>query len=125
MVSRGNSLGEILKEGWIEKRSRLLQQWRKRWAVLTPQYLYTFKERQAYSSSPTESIRLATCSSVKSAEDDLRIDNTFRIDAQERTYFFRATDAGQKESWIGGIGRAMVRPTVMRSKSEEDMLNQT
>lgn len=125
MERRNNEFKEVLREGWIDKRSRVLKSWRQRWMVLTPQFLYTFKERQAYNAGPTECIRLATCSSVKSAEDDLRIDNSFRLDTPERTYFFRAKDAAQKETWIGAIGRAMVRPTVMRTKSEEDMLNQT
>ena len=43
-----NSLHEdlknIIKEGWLEKESRTFKSWRKRWFVLTPKTLYSFKE---------------------------------------------------------------------------------
>jgi len=32
------------KEGWLEKKSKFLGEWRKRWIVLTPAYLFTYKE---------------------------------------------------------------------------------
>ncbi|CAG9332529.1 unnamed protein product [Blepharisma stoltei] len=113
----------IIKEGWIEKRSRFLKEWRRRWMVLTPRYLVSFKQQQAYREKATEKIRLSDCSTVKSAEEETKKDFAFRIDTRDRVFFFSAQDANDKETWIGSIGRAMVRPTVMRSKSEEDALN--
>lgn len=44
---------EIRKQGWVYKESALLRQYRKRWLVLTPQRLYTFKKERSYD-SPTE-----------------------------------------------------------------------
>ena len=113
----------ILREGWVEKRSRFVKEWRRRWMVLTPRFLFTFKNQQGYRESPTERLRLKDCGTVKSAEEELKKEFAFRIDTQDRIFFFRALDSPDKEAWIGGIGRAMVRPTVMLSPSEEEALN--
>jgi hypothetical protein len=113
----------IIKEGWVEKRSRFIKEWRRRWMVLTPRFLFTFKSQQGYKDSPTERLRLQECATVKSSEEELKKDFAFRIDTRDRTFYFAAMDLPDKESWIGSIGRAMVRPTVMRSPSEEEALN--
>ena len=47
------SANEIRKEGWINKESAVLRQFRKRWLVLTPERLYTFKRERSYT-DPTE-----------------------------------------------------------------------
>ena len=44
---------DIRKQGWIYKESAMLRQYRKRWLVLTPESLYTFKKERDYS-TPTE-----------------------------------------------------------------------
>lgn len=113
----------IIKEGWVNKRSRFVKEWRRRWMVLTPRFLFTFKNEQGYKDSPTERLRLQECATVKSAEEELKKDFAFRIDTRDRTFYFAATELSEKEAWIGCIGRAMVRPTVMRSPSEEEALN--
>lgn len=91
--------------------------------VLTPRFLFTFKSQQGYRDNPTERLRLQECATVKSAEEELKKDFTFRIDTRERVFYFAAFDVNEKEVWIGSIGKAMVRPTVMRSISEEEALN--
>lgn len=68
-------LKNIMKEGWLEKESRVFKSWRRykiilnnfnrRWFVLTTTTLYTFKAEKQYS-SPTESIPLSTVSTIKS-----------------------------------------------------------
>lgn len=117
------SFDTIIKEGWIEKRSKYVKEWRSRWMVLTPRFLCTFKKQQDYRSSPTEKINLRLCATVKSAEDDVGRAHSFRVDTSARSYFFTSKDMTEKEAWIGAIGRAMVRPTVLRSRSEEDLMN--
>lgn len=44
--------------------------------MLTPQTLYTFKERKVYN-SPTESLPLKAITSIKSCEDELQKEFTF------------------------------------------------
>lgn len=87
----------IMKEGWCEKRSRYFKSWRQRWAVLTPQYLYTFKNQQAYNTSPTETINMQDCVNIKSAEEDVNMENAFRVDTRSESFFFKATDPAEKE----------------------------
>merc|ERR1719408_1237805 len=103
---------DILKEGWLVKQSKFLKEWRRRRFVLTSQYLCSFKNQGEYR-NPTEAIRLRDCSTVKSAEEELRKDNCFRVDSQERSFYLIADSAQEKEAWIGHIGRAMIKPTML------------
>ena len=112
----------ILKQGWIEKRSRFIREWRRRWMVLTTDTLRTYKN-QGDTGNPTETIPLQRCSTVKSADEDLQKAFSFRIESRDRTFFFCAENQAEKENWIGCIGRAMVKPSVMRTQSEDEALN--
>jgi hypothetical protein len=38
-----DSINEIVKKGWIYKRSRFLHKWRKRYCVISKKLLTTFK----------------------------------------------------------------------------------
>jgi len=125
MVSRdGENFEVIYKEGWVYKQSKYLKEWRRRWVVLTPRLLCSFREPGNYRVTPTEQVWLKDCSSVKSAEEETRQANGFRVDSAGRIYYFYTEEHEDKEAWIGAIGRAMIRPTVVRSRSEEEMLNQ-
>ncbi|CAG9331022.1 unnamed protein product [Blepharisma stoltei] len=104
----------IIKEGWINKRSRFLKIWRRRWLVLTPHFLITFKRQQAYLDKPTEKIKIECCSTMKSAEEETKKVFTFRINFLDRVFFFSAQDANDKETWIESIRGAM-----MPKKTEE------
>mmetsp|Transcript_33105 Transcript_33105/g.65709 ORF Transcript_33105/g.65709 Transcript_33105/m.65709 type:complete len:128 (+) Transcript_33105:181-564(+) len=107
---------DILKEGWLSKRSRTVKEWRKRWVVLTATHIYSFKKSNelAY---PTEAIPLRECSTVKSAEEEAANECGFRVDTRDRVYLFVADSNSEKEAWIGHIGRRMVRPTVMTEEN--------
>lgn len=111
---------EILYQGWIEKRSRHLKKWRRRWMVLTPTHLITYKTDAK--KNRTERILMQDCFTIKSVEEELKIPNSFRLDSSQTRFFFRADDMPSKEVWIGSIGKMMVKPGVMRSQSEEDAL---
>ena len=41
-------VGEIRKEGWVNKESAVIRTYRKRWMVLTPDRLYSFKGEKKY-----------------------------------------------------------------------------
>lgn len=91
-------VSEIRKEGWIQKESAVIRTFRRRWMVLTPEKLYSFKGEKKYvdptevreesphahqhlpSTTPAESpvgrsppspqeIDLRQCGTVKSADD--------------------------------------------------------
>jgi len=103
---------DILKEGWLVKQSLHLKNWKRRWVVLTPQYLCSFSA-EGGRRNPTECIRVKECSTVKSATEDTGKENSFRVDTPDRVFFLIADTAQEKEAWIGTIGKSMVRRTMM------------
>ncbi len=48
---------------------------------------------------------LASCTTVKSAEQETGLTNVFRIDSPERVFYLRCESQQDKELWIGAIGR--------------------
>ncbi|KAH7647517.1 PH domain-containing [Cryptosporidium bovis] len=102
---------EIVKQGWLYKQSRFLKDWRRRWFVLTRNYLASFKD-SGNLASPTESLKLSECLTVRSADEDTNRENAFRVDTPNRVFFLIAENPIEKEEWIGQIGRQMIRPTV-------------
>jgi hypothetical protein len=92
----------------------------RRWMVLTPTGIYSFKNKDDYK-SPTESIPLKDCNTIKSAEDEIHKENSFRLDCQSnRIFYFIAPSNGDKESWIGAIGKTMVKLNSKSRNEEED-----
>ena len=71
----------------------------------------------------TERITLQECHTIKSTDEELKIANSFRLDSSNRRFYFRTDDMEAKEAWIGSIGKLMVKPGVLRTKSEEDALD--
>ena len=69
------------------KRSRYLKRWRNRWLVLTPTQLLSFKKQQGYSLKPTEKMQLDVCGTIKSADEELKRENCFRLDHNLNTFY--------------------------------------
>lgn len=46
------------------KQSRFLKDWRRRWVVLTPQYLCSYRSPETTTQPPTEALRLSDCNTV-------------------------------------------------------------
>lgn len=64
-------------------------------------------------SAPTEYLMLRDCTTVKSADEETGRDNSFKVESSERTFYLVASSPAEKESWIGVIGRQMIRPSVL------------
>ncbi|KAL8432108.1 hypothetical protein ACSSS7_004853 [Eimeria intestinalis] len=103
----------VIKEGWLSKQSKFLKDWRRRWFVLTPQCLCSYKTSDVRSQKPTEVLYLRDCSTVKSADDELNKENAFRVDTPNRVFYLLAENTQDKESWIGHIGRQMYPPAAV------------
>jgi len=104
------------KEGWLEKQSRYLSRWRKRWFVLQDSTLYSFKKEKNYD-VPTEVIDLRVFSSVKSSEDYTNRTHSFDVYSADFVFSMVAASENEKEDWIRAIGRAIV---ISRTKSWQD-----
>ena len=102
---------DIIKEGFLDKESRYRKIWRKRWCVLTNKTLYTFANKDSYS-NPTEEIETTKMKTVKTDETrGLKQGNEFfiRIELQDDVFVLKANTFEDKESWIGAIGKAMIK----------------
>mmetsp|Transcript_102127 Transcript_102127/g.284357 ORF Transcript_102127/g.284357 Transcript_102127/m.284357 type:complete len:473 (-) Transcript_102127:201-1619(-) len=96
-----------LLEGWVWKRSRFLRRWRRRWLVLMPRNLMSFKGRGG-STVPTEAISAATVLRVYSAESELLQGRSLGVATPNRTYFIVCDTEAQKEAWIRAINKELV-----------------
>jgi len=104
------------KEGFLEKQSRHLKRWKKRWFVLQDSTLYSFKKERVYD-SPMEVIDLRVFSSVKSSEDFTNRSHSFDVYSADMVFSMVAGSENEKEDWIRAIGRAIV---ISRTKSWQD-----
>lgn len=104
------------KEGFLEKQSRHLKRWKKRWFVLQDSTLYSFKKEKVYE-EPTEIIDLRVFSSVKSSEDYTNRPHSFDVYSSDMVFSMVAASESEKEDWIRAIGRAIV---ISRTKSWQD-----
>ncbi|KAH0487552.1 MAG: uncharacterized protein KVP18_000465 [Porospora cf. gigantea A] len=94
---------DVIREGWLMKQSRFLRDWRRRWVVLTPEYLLSFRSPSSdYSAKHvTEFLKLNECSTVKSMEDATGC--KFRVDSRGRTFVLIG-------KWITGTQRSRQQP---------------
>jgi len=104
------------KEGFLEKQSRHLKRWKKRWFVLQDSTLYSFKKERVYE-VPTEIIDLRIFSSVKSSEDYTNRQHSFDVYSSDMVFSMVAGSEAEKEDWIRAIGRAIV---ISRTKSWQE-----
>ena len=74
-----------------------------------------FKECKKYV-NPTESIKISECKSVKTMDEETGKKFLFRLETHDRQFNLQAETHIDKESWIGSLGKAMIKPSV---KSDE------
>ena len=63
----------------------MIRSYRRRWLVLTPERLYSFKQERRYE-NPTEDIDLKLCGTVKSADDLTNRSFTFTVQVRTRSF---------------------------------------
>lgn len=97
--------GSIL-EGWAWKRSRFLRRWRRRWLVLMPQHLMSFKSRG--SAVPTETVLAGTVQRVYCADSEVLQSRSFGVALSRRTHFMVCDDEKQREAWVREINKTLL-----------------
>jgi len=95
--------GDVLLEGWLLKRSRVVKKWRNRWFILTPTNLFSFKDSQS-STNATEIIHLRDFISINPVQSK-RNENRFCITTKERSFNLRASSDYERDKWIEAISR--------------------
>jgi len=94
-----------LLEGWVWKRSRFLKKWRRRWLVLTPNALFTFKMRG--DREATEVIEKGTVQRAYSAENELSLKKCFCVATARRSFFMVCDEEEQMRAWVGRTTQAL------------------
>ena len=85
----------------------------RRYIILMKTHMLTYKENNGDWSNPTDCIPINNCCTVKSADDELNVKNSFKVLVSDRTFYFQGADNGDKEAWIGALGKAMIKSSVM------------
>lgn len=113
---------EILKEGQLMKKSRILKEWRTRYTIITNSHIFTFKNKfydETVSENPTEIIKIDDISSIKSDDDPLS--PVFYIILSNIVYTFKAETYNEKEEWIEFLNKIVNRTMkikLMKRRSE-------
>ncbi|CAJ1330197.1 unnamed protein product [Effrenium voratum] len=92
-------------EGWVWKRSRILKRWRRRWLVLLPGELMTFKYRGHR--EPTEVVPAGTVMRIYSADGEVQQARCFCVVVRERNYYMVCDDETQKRGWMQQIEKSL------------------
>lgn len=94
-----------LLEGWVWKRSRILKRWRRRWLVLVPERLMSFKRRN--DREATEIVEAGTCQRVYDADPEVSQKKSFCVVVARRRYYMVCDDEAQKQAWLREIPKAL------------------
>merc|ERR1719436_45272 len=103
---------DILKEGWLMKQSKHYKTWRRRWVVLTPKYLATYRT-EGLDSEPSELVPIRECSGLTSRTNETGKGILFKVVIPGRALYFAANTSMEKEAWISNINRHMVKPSML------------
>ncbi|KAK2377177.1 pleckstrin proteiny domain-containing protein [Trifolium repens] len=107
------------RTGWLMKQGEYIKTWRRRWFVLKQGKLFWFKESTITRvSKPRGVVPVATCLTVKGAEDILLKPFSFELSTRADTMYFIADSDKEKEDWINSIGRSIVQHSRSVTDSE-------
>ncbi|KAL9661516.1 hypothetical protein QQ045_026340 [Rhodiola kirilowii] len=107
------------RTGWLGKQGEYLPNWRRRWFVLKQGKLFWFKDSTVSRiSRPRGVIPVASCLTVKGAEDVLNKPFAFEMSTSIDTMYFIADSENEKEDWINSIGRSIVQHSRSLTDSE-------
>ncbi|KAG0465225.1 hypothetical protein HPP92_019389 [Vanilla planifolia] len=108
--------------GWLTKQGEYIKTWRRRWFVLKQGKLFWFKDSVVTRSSvPRGVIPVASCLTVKGAEDVINRQFAFELSTPGETMYFIADSEKEKEEWINSIGRSIVQHS--RSVTDQEVVD--
>ena len=123
-------LNHPLIRGWLQKRSRHMKQWRKRWVVLEESCIYTFKTDTNQISQATEIIDLHTALYIKPLNDiepnttkiPSDLSHCFEIYCTNVTFIFNAETKESMNLWMKYIEQQLFK-TSLDTNSSLDTIN--
>eukprot|EP01083_Nonionella_stella_P048823 130323_1 len=107
-------------EGWLNKKSRVLKKWRKRWVVLAGNTIYSYKNERRYDEDPTESIDINHIISIKKQEKSNH--HSFDIELSKKLTFTLAADsATYRDLWLVELNKLIdLNSAMLITKESED-----
>eukprot|EP01084_Bolivina_argentea_P089529 161539_1 len=116
---------EILFEGWMDKKSRYLKSWRRRWVVLDVNTeditLFTFKQKEKYI-YPTESVIINDDISIQlsySTENEFIISNTM----SKAKFVFKALNRENRKQWVNILQEQQIKKNINPNNPIQDIQN--
>ena len=82
-------MSNVLKAGFLKKRSKYLHLWKTRFCILTTKFLFAFTGIEKDTDSNTD--------------EDLGKQNSFSIRANNMLYYFMAENENERNEWINMI----------------------
>lgn len=99
----------IIKEGWVRQQSRRMRRWDKRWLVLTPTHLRSYKDRSSVINlaalvGQEHDLHLNDC--VGLGMDDAALANSFTVKSSNAAVHFSVMSTEDKHAWLKSIDAA-------------------
>ena len=95
---------KIIKAGWVEKRSQYLKKWRRRWLVLSVEFLCTYKT-DVDLSKPTMEIPVSEITDACPTSSEAPNENSFTISTAHEKYTMRTANDSDLCAWLNLIGQ--------------------
>ena len=95
--------GQVIKCGFLLKRSKYLHLWKTRFCILTNHYLFEFTgvEKDA---DCTMTLLLEDCIDVKDSDKEIGKSKSFCIKTKKNVmYYFRVEEENERDQWIASI----------------------
>ncbi len=99
---------EVVKKDWLFKQSRFLKAWHRRYAVLTKTHLITYKSEDT-SAAPTEVLVIADCNAIRTADDETKKPNSFKLIYQYSEFFFYVDHEKNRTEWLQVVSKVNQR----------------
>ena len=56
---------------------------------------------------------MTQCSTVKTADEEINKEFSFKLDINGTTFYFCADSYDEKENWIGALGKSMIKTSIL------------
>jgi len=91
------------KEGWLIKRGKIVQNWKKRWFILQGDHLYYFPQNPDQNDKMEPLGVIPLRGSALTEEDIPQHPHIFVIATQTRKYYLQAFSSEEKLAWMDAI----------------------
>lgn len=95
-------LSNVLKAGFLKKRSKYLHLWKTRFCILTTKFLFAFTGIEK-DTDCTMTLELEKCKDCWNTDEDLGKQNSFSIKSTNMDYYFMAENEKEQNEWISLI----------------------